>query len=177
MAAVSGQRRNREQRRNGTAGERRGVAGEREMLPLGMQTLRTVSESGSYYVDKTGFAHRMITEGRCYFLSRPRRFGKSLFVDMLSELFQGTEDLFEGLFIHDRWDWNTARPVVRFDFSGGFFTEPDGLKASLSDQLGAVESEADLRYEAGFPARAFAPAAEGSAQKVGPSCGGASGRV
>ena len=106
-----------------------------------MQTFRKVRESGSYYVDKTEFAHRMVTEGQCYFLSRPRRFGKSLFVDTLKELFEGTEELFEGLAIHNRWDWSTVRPVVRIDFSGGHFTEPGGLHADLRAQLEDIESE------------------------------------
>ena len=61
-----------------------------EMLPLGIQTFREVRESGAYYVDKTQFVHRMITQGKCYFLSRPCRFGKSLLTDTLKELFSGT---------------------------------------------------------------------------------------
>ena len=115
------------------------------MLPLGMQTFREVCGSGVYYVDKTEFAHRMVAEGKCYFLSRPRRFGKSLFVSMLKELFAGNEELFEGLFVHGRWDWSVRRPVVRLDFSGGHFTEPDGLRADLADQLGDTESRSGLR--------------------------------
>ena len=80
------------------------------MLPLGVQTFSEVRSSGDYYVDKTAYAHKMATEGKCYFLSRPRRFGKSLFVSMLKELFEGNEKLFEGLLIHDRWDWNCVSP-------------------------------------------------------------------
>ena len=120
------------------------VGGGRGRLPLGVQTFREVRESGDYYVDKTGYAHRMITEGKCYFLSRPRRFGKSLFVSMLEDLFEGTEELFKGLFVHGRWDWSVRRPVVRLDFSGGHFTEPGGLHGELLAQLEDIESKAGL---------------------------------
>ena len=91
------------------------------MLPLGVQTFRKVRVSGDYYVDKTAYAYRMVAEGECYFLSRPRRFGKSLFVSMLKELFEGNEALFEGLFVHGRWDWSVRRPVVRLSFGSGAF--------------------------------------------------------
>ena len=81
------------------------LRGRRGSLPLGLQTFSRVRESGDYYVDKTMFAHRLITEGSHYFLSRPRRFGKSLFVSMLEDLFTGKEELFRGLYIHDKWNW------------------------------------------------------------------------
>ena len=145
------ERRSEEHRSSAVVEQRAAAAGRavvgdggRGMLPLGMQTFREVRESGAYYVDKTGFAHRMIAEGKCYFLSRPRRFGKSLFVDMLRELFSGTEELFEGLFVHGRWDWSTARPVVRLDFSGGHFTEPDGLRTSVDAQLRRIQERAGV---------------------------------
>jgi len=63
----------------------------RKKLPIGIQTFREIREENYYYVDKTGFARRLIDEGKYYFLSRPRRFGKSLLVDTLAELFQGNE--------------------------------------------------------------------------------------
>jgi hypothetical protein len=61
----------------------------RRSLPIGIQTFRKIREGDFYYVDKTGFALRLIAEGKYYFLSRPRRFGKSLFLDTLAELFAG----------------------------------------------------------------------------------------
>ena len=78
-------------------------------LPIGIQTFRTIREDDYYYVDKTGFIRRLIDEGTHYFLSRPRRFGKSLFLDTLKELFQGSEALFEGLDIHPT---GTGRSVI-----------------------------------------------------------------
>ena len=114
------------------------------MLPLAMQTLREVRESGAYYVDKTAFALRMVTEGKGYFLSRPRRFGKSLFTDTLKELFSGTEELFEGLYVHDRWDWGTTRPVVHLSFGGGYFTKPGGLDTNLDAQLRRIRERSGV---------------------------------
>jgi hypothetical protein len=74
-------------------------------LPLGVQSLCLLREGDFVYVDKTDFAHRLVRSAGRYFLSRPPRFGKSLFVDTLKEIFKGNEALFEGLYIYDRWNW------------------------------------------------------------------------
>ncbi|MDE0125398.1 MAG: AAA family ATPase [Bryobacterales bacterium] len=111
----------------------------RKLLPIGIQTFREIRERDCYYVDKTGFAVRLAEEGKHYFLSRPRRFGKSLFLDMLKELFAGSRDLFTGLQAHDPWDWSARHPVVRLDFSGGDFMVPGYLETSLMAQLGKAE--------------------------------------
>ena len=116
----------------------------RRKLPIGIQTFRKVRESGCYYVDKTHFIERLLDGGTHYFLSRPRRFGKSLLVDTLKELFEGSEALFEGLAIHDRWDWSVRNPVVRLDFGGGRFREPGDLRANLMEQLEDIEREAGV---------------------------------
>ena len=121
-------------------------------LPIGIQTFRTIREEGHYYVDKTTYARRLVDEGTHYFLSRPRRFGKSLFVDTLKELFEGNEPLFRGLAAHDGWDWSVHHPVVRFDFSGRNFTESGHLDTNLAAQLDAMERRAGVRtppYPAG----------------------------
>jgi hypothetical protein len=77
-------------------------------LPIGIQTFREIIEEGYAYVDKTDHALALASTGKNYFLSRPRRFGKSLFLDTLQELFEGSEPLFRGLYIHDRWDWSIS---------------------------------------------------------------------
>ena len=79
------------------------MAGKRR-LPLGIQTFREIREEDYYYVDKTAQIWLLVQRGKHYFLSRPRRFGKSLLVDTLQELFAGSEELFHGLYIHDRWE-------------------------------------------------------------------------
>ena len=91
----------------------------RSKLPIGIQTFRKIREGDYYYVDKTGFALRLIDEGTQYFLSRPRRFGKSLFLDTLAELFAGNAALFQGLEAEQRWDWSRRHPVIRLSFGGG----------------------------------------------------------
>ena len=111
----------------------------RRKLPLGIQTFREIREDGCYYVDKTAWARRLVDEGKHYFLSRPRRFGKSLFLDTLKELFEGNEPLFRGLAVHDGWDWSVRRPVVRLDFGSGYFQDPDYLREDVAAQLAAVE--------------------------------------
>ena len=110
-----------------------------------MQTFRDVREEDCYYVDKTPYIARLLDEGKHYFLSRPRRFGKSLFLDTLKELFEGTEELFTGLRIHDRWDWSVRHPVVRLDFAGGSFKDPGYLQTNLAAQLDGMEVAAGVR--------------------------------
>ena len=121
----------------------------RRRLPIGVQTLRKIREEGCYYVDKTSFISRLVDEGTHYFLSRPRRFGKSLLLDTLKELFEGNESLFEGLDIHDRWDWSVRRPVVRLDFGAGHFREPGYLHTNVMVQLASVAEQAgvDTRHD------------------------------
>ena len=126
----------------------------RRKLPIGIQTFREIREEGWYYVDKTAYAARLVEEGKHYFLSRPRRFGKSLFLDTLKELFEGAEALFEGLDVHGRWDWSVRHPVLRLDFGGGNYEEPDLLPKEAMAQLDAIErrTEVETRYDTA-PAR------------------------
>ena len=87
-------------------------------LPLGLQTFAEVRESGYVYVDKTPLAIKLANEAKLYFLSRPRRFGKSLFLDMLRNLFEGKQELFQGLCAEGSWEWEIKYPVVKLDMSG-----------------------------------------------------------
>ncbi len=116
-------------------------------LPIGIQTFHKIRAEDCYYVDKTGYIGRLLDEGTHYFLSRPRRFGKSLFLDTLKELFEGNEPLFKGLYIHDRWDWSIRHPVLRLSFGSGNFKEPDYLEATLMEQLAAAERRAGIVSE------------------------------
>ena len=125
-------------------------------LPIGMQTFRTLREQDCYYVDKTAYIERLLDEGTHYFLSRPRRFGKSLFLDTLKELFEGSQALFAGLHIHDRYDWSVHHPVVRLSFGGGSFTEPGLLEANVMEQLGAAERRTGVVSEYRTAAGRFA---------------------
>ena len=126
----------------------------RRRLPIGIQTFRKLREQDCYYVDKTAYVDRLLHEDTHYFLSRPRRFGKSLFLDTLKEVFEGNEALFAGLYIHDRHDWSQRHPVVRLSFGGGTFTEPAALHADVMAQLDGLarDKEIPVRYDTA-PAR------------------------
>ena len=115
-------------------------------LPIGIQTFREIREDGFYYVDKTDYIRRMVDGGKHYFLSRPRRFGKSLLLDTIKELFEGSERLFRELAIHDQWDWNVRYPVLRISFGGRNFTETGHLDVSLSAQLDRAEKHAGQSF-------------------------------
>ena len=127
----------------------RGVSMTRRRLPIGMQAFREIREMNCYYVDKTAYVGRLLDEGKHYFLSRPRRFGKSLFLDTCKELFEGNEPLFEGLAIHDRWDWSVRHPVLRLSFGSGNFKEPGYLHTNLMAQLDVLEEQLGVgsRYD------------------------------
>lgn len=114
----------------------------RRKLPLGIQTFAKIRSNDYYYVDKTALAHDLINEGTHYFLSRPRRFGKSLFLDTLKELFEGNETLFKNLAIHDQWDWLVRYPVLRFSFGTGNFRQEGSLENNLMAQLDRLEQTA-----------------------------------
>ena len=86
------------------------------------------------YVDKTETIHRLVDSGSYYFLSRPRRFGKSLLVDTLHELFNGSRELFEGLWIEDHWDWSRKNPVIHFNFAEIPYKNV-GLEEALNREL------------------------------------------
>ena len=121
----------------------------RRKLPIGIQTFRKIREGGCYYVDKTPWIRRLVDRGEHYFLSRPRRFGKSLLLDTIKELFEGSEELFRGLAIHDQWDWDLRFPVVRISFGKGPFGKPGLTAKGTMNQLDAIEREAGVepRYD------------------------------
>ncbi len=115
----------------------------RQCLPIGIQDFRTIRDDGYYYVDKTSLVRRLVDEGRHYFLSRPRRFGKSLLVHTLKSLFACDEPLFRGLDIHPHWDWSSPHPVVRLSF-GGKYNQPPDIERNVLNQLALVEHAAGL---------------------------------
>ena len=109
-----------------------------------MQTFRELREQDCYYVDKTAYIARLLNGGKHYFLSRPRRFGKSLLVDTLKELFEGNQKLFEGLHIHDGHDWSQRHPVLRLDFGSGNYRDRSELHEDVMAQLEELAEEAGI---------------------------------
>ena len=119
--------------------------------PIGIQDFEKLRTKGYSYVDKSRFVYKLATEGEYYFLSRPRRFGKSLFLSTLEAYFQGKKELFEGLAIYDlETEWKKY-PIFHIDLNTANFREKDSLYAVLNDYLttweckyGTRESEATL---------------------------------
>ncbi|PKM35398.1 MAG: hypothetical protein CVV06_16520 [Gammaproteobacteria bacterium HGW-Gammaproteobacteria-10] len=103
-------------------------------LPLAIQTFAEIRENPYCYVDKTPLIAQLIDAGKAYFLSRPRRFGKSLLVDTIKELFEGNRALFEGLYIDDKWDWSKQYPVIKLDFASGVVQN----RAQLDDRIATL---------------------------------------
>ncbi len=91
-------------------------------LPIGIQTFSEIIQGNYVYIDKTSHALNLIQNYKYVFLSRPRRFGKSLFIDTLNEIFNGNRQLFKGLYIYDRYDFEKY-PVIRISWSGDFSTQ------------------------------------------------------
>ncbi len=88
-----------------------------KQLPIGISTLEKIRAENYTYADKTHHVAKLATSGgRYYFLSRPRRFGKSLFLDTIKQAFLGRKDLFAGLYLENNWDWSISYPVIHFDF-------------------------------------------------------------
>ena len=107
----------------------------RRKLPIGLQTFRQIIEEGFYYVDKTGLALDLIETGKYYFLSRPRRFGKSLLLDTIKDLFEGQQDLFKGLAAETRWDWSRRFPVIHLSFGEGVLHSREALAQRIREIL------------------------------------------
>ena len=139
----------------------------RRRLPIGIQNFREIRERDCYYVDKTPYIRRLLNQGKHFFLSRPRRFGKSLFLDTCKELFEGNEALFEGLAIHDDWDWSARHPVVRLSFGSGNFKEPGHAEASLMEQLASAERRASVVTEYSTAPGRFAAVLEALHEQAG----------
>ncbi|HIJ60929.1 MAG TPA: ATP-binding protein [Nitrospirae bacterium] len=107
----------------------------KKKLPIGISNLKKIITEGYVYVDKTRYVCELVNTGVYYFLSRPRRFGKSLFVDTLKEAFDGNKDLFQGLYIYDKWDWSVKYPVININFAEGVLKSREKLDKRIIDIL------------------------------------------
>ncbi len=126
----------------------------KRVLPVGIQSFKDIREKNFVYVDKTEYVWKLSTDVKSYFLSRPRRFGKSLFISTLESYFSGEKELFKGLYIEkkepERGEEAWAKyPVISFFLSGGQYNEPDGLNNRLISTLTDVENKYDLEHADG----------------------------
>ncbi|MDK2872456.1 MAG: hypothetical protein PWQ64_220 [Desulfomicrobiaceae bacterium] len=126
----------------------------RKKLPIGIQTFSEIRREGYYYVDKTPFVAALAASGKYYFLSRPRRFGKSLFLDTLAEAFAANRALFTGLYLEDHWDWEKRHPVIRVNFASGVLHDPKHLEEHIHTTL---ERNAEA-LNVSIPGRSTSPA-------------------
>ena len=120
--------------------------------PVGIQSFESIRMDGYLYVDKTPLIYQLITEGKPYFLSRPRRFGKSLLISTLQAVFEGRRELFEEITLKNGtvqpqlyiattdWEWERY-PVLRFDFSAGDLTTIDQLDVLIDATLSSYEEK------------------------------------
>lgn len=113
-------------------------------LPIGIQDFETIISEGYTYIDKTEVIYQLITQGKPYFLSRPRRFGKSLLVSTFHALFSGRRDLFKGLWIdHSDWNW-VAYPIIRLDMSTINNSTAEKFEMDLIRALNEIALENDV---------------------------------
>jgi len=115
----------------------------RKRLPIGLQDFRSIIEGDYKYIDKTRYIHKMATSGKYFFLSRPRRFGKSITIATLQELFLGSKELFKGLWIEDKWDWGKKHPVLRISFTSIGY-ESLGLAVALEQELRTLARKSEI---------------------------------
>ena len=102
-------------------------------IPIGNPNFREIIENGNLYIDKTKYIYNLISNksvDNIFFLSRPRRFGKSLTIDTLEQIFIGNKELFKGLYIYDEYDFEEY-PVIRLNMSLTPFSDLKGLLSNL----------------------------------------------
>ena len=109
--------------------------------PIGIQSFDRLIEDGFVYVDKTDMVYSLVKEGTIYFLSRPRRFGKSLLVSTLKNYFLGRKELFKGLKIDSLENEWKVYPVFHMDFNGGEYTLRGSLRSAILGYISRWEKE------------------------------------
>jgi hypothetical protein len=135
-------------------------------LPVGRQYFAGIREDDAIYIDKTEYIYDLCSPANsAYFLSRPRRFGKSLTLDTIAELFSGNRALFTGLWIEDKWDWSETYPVIRLSFDA--IGHEEGLKNALVRKLKKIARSFGLSLENTTPSLAFEELIESVVEKTG----------
>lgn len=133
-------------------------------LPIGIQSFERIIEEDYLYVDKTEKIYQLVTSGGYFFLSRPRRFGKSLTLNTIQALYEGKKKLFKGLWIEDKWDWTKTHPVVHLSFSRIGYKDI-GLEPALKNALQTTAKAHQVLLEQEALSLMFAELLEKIAQK------------
>jgi hypothetical protein len=115
--------------------------------PIGLQDFSKIRKDGFLYIDKTRLIYNLIESGNYYFLSRPRRFGKSLLLSTIKEIFSGNRELFEGLWIYDQWNWDQKHPVIHLRCSKLDYQKL-GLYEALNIEMGVLAKGLGIELEA-----------------------------
>lgn len=123
-------------------------------LPIGIQDFETLRTGNYLYVDKTEYYYKNFSEGKYFFLSRPRRFGKSMMLSTLKYLHQAKKELFEGLWVEDKWDWAKTYPVIHVDLSS-VNTRRSTLEAGLMTQMQEHAQKYGVKLNANDAASSF----------------------
>ena len=110
-----------------------------KQYPIGIQEFEKLRRDGYYYVDKTRLVYKLVSEGSYYFLSRPRRFGKSLLISTIQAYFEGKRELFKGLAIDSLADDWTPHPILHLDLNTQKYDRPESLENVLNDALDGWE--------------------------------------
>lgn len=118
-----------------------------QKLPIGIQTFDEIRKDDYIYIDKTDIAYNLIDNYKYIFLSRPRRFGKSLFLDTLKNIFQANKELFCGLAIEDKWDWEVSYPVINISFVKGKLNNRAELDEDIIRTLKENQERLDIECE------------------------------
>ena len=117
-----------------------------KIYPIGIQNFEKIRNDGYLYIDKTALMYQMVKTGSYYFLSRPRRFGKSLLISTMEAYFQGKKELFQGLAIEQlEKDW-TKYPVLHLDLNARKYDKEESLLQELNKHLEKWEQEYDSPY-------------------------------
>ena len=137
-----------------------------QKYPVGLQDFGEIRNGGYLYVDKTPYAYKLATQSKYYFLSRPRRFGKSLMISTLECLFQGKKELFKHLFIEDKWDWDKTNPVIRISFSNIGHKEL-GLSNAIDNRLNQIAAENNFHLKSTSISQKFKELIEALSATIG----------
>ncbi len=115
-------------------------------LPISKAVFRKLIEGNFCYVDKTKYIYELNeTDTTYWFLSRPRRFGKSLLLDTLRAAFAGEKELFKDLFLEKNWDWDTKYPVIKVSFGGGTVSDIAGFQETANFSLQTIANKYNVK--------------------------------